>query len=332
MKFIDEAIIEVTAGDGGNGCASFRREKYVPRGGPDGGDGGDGGSVIFYSDKGLSTLMDIHYHHHFKAGRAGHGKGKQMTGRNGEDKIIKVPLGTVVYDFDTGELLADINADKMEWVAAKGGRGGLGNMHFTSSTHQAPREKTPGEMGERKKLRLELKLLADVGLVGLPNAGKSTLISSVSNARPKIANYPFTTKIPSLGLVKVGEGRSFVMADIPGLIEGAHEGAGMGIQFLKHIERTRIILHLIDLSDPSHTDAVKSYKAIRKELKAFNPDLAHRPEIVALTKMDLPDVSDVSAEAKKALKKAGAKKVLAISAATRLGLDKLLQEIWKIGF
>ena len=329
MKFIDEAIIDVIAGDGGNGCVSFRREKYVPKGGPNGGDGGDGGSVMFQVDGGLSTLLDVQYHHNYKAGRGGHGKGKQMYGRGGEDAVVRVPAGTIVYDADTGEMLADLSTVGESWVAAAGGRGGLGNMHFTSSTNQAPRKCTPGTTGQRRRLRLELKLLADVGLVGCPNAGKSTLVSAVSNARPKVADYPFTTKAPCLGLVQLREGKSFVMADIPGLIEGAHDGAGMGIQFLRHIERTRIILHLVDVTDPAHPDPVESYRAIRKELKAYDAKLAKRPEIVVLTKMDLPEARLLKDDVARAIKKVGRHPVVAISAPARQGLEELLLEIEK---
>ena len=327
MKFIDEAKIEVTAGDGGDGCVSFRREKYVPMGGPDGGDGGSGGSVIFQTQEGLTTLMDVRYRRHFKAGRGGHGKGKQMTGRSGEDRIVPVPVGSVIFDVASGEMLADLDRPNTDWIAAEGGRGGMGNMRFTTSTNQAPRKATKGRHGEKRKLRIELKLLADVGLVGLPNAGKSTLISAVSNARPKVADYPFTTKVPSLGLVRIDEGASFVIADIPGLIEGASEGAGMGIQFLKHIDRTKLILHLIDLSDPSHPDPVASYRDIRAELAAFNPEMLERPEIVVLTKTDLPEVNGLVAEMKTALMDEGAKEVFAVCAPTHDGLDGLMRRV-----
>jgi len=330
MKFIDEATIEVTAGGGGDGCVSFRREKYVPMGGPDGGDGGHGGSVIFLTKEGLTTLMDVRYRRHFKAGRGGHGKGKQMTGRCGEDKVVQVPVGSVVFDAETGESLADLDRPDQEWVAAAGGRGGKGNMRFVSPTNQAPRKATPGKPGEKRKLRIELKLLADVGLVGLPNAGKSTLISAVSNARPKIADYPFTTKVPSLGLVRLGEGASFVIADIPGLIEGASEGAGMGIKFLKHIDRTKLILHLIDISDHSHPDAVESYRGIRSELEAFNPEMLARPEIVVLTKTDIPEVKELASDVTRELTGAGAKEVHAVSAPTRDGLDALMRRIGEV--
>lgn len=327
MKFIDEAIIDVIAGDGGNGCVSFRREKYVPRGGPDGGDGGDGGSVIFKADGGLTTLLDVQYHHRYAAGRGSHGKGKQMTGACGKDKVVRVPAGAVVSDADSGELLMDMDAAGMEWIAAQGGRGGKGNMRFTTSTNQAPRRATPGTAGLRRRLKLELRLLADVGLVGCPNAGKSTLIAAVSNARPKVADYPFTTKVPCLGLVRLREGRHFVMADIPGLIEGAHAGAGMGIQFLRHIERTRILLHLIDVTDPAHPDPVASYRAIRRELELYDPDLVKRPEIVVLTKMDLPEARERRDAVARSISRRGRPAVVAVSAAARQGLKELLREI-----
>ncbi len=327
MHFIDETTIEVIAGDGGNGCVSFRREKYVPLGGPNGGDGGSGGDVILRVDEGLSTLLDVRYRRRFKSGRGNHGLGKQMNGAGGDDCIVRVPQGTMVFDADSNEAIADLDDAGSEWIAAKGGRGGLGNMHFATATNQAPREATLGTKGESRKLRLELKLLADVGLVGLPNAGKSTLISAVSNARPKVADYPFTTKVPSLGLVRMDEGSSFVMADIPGLIEGAHQGAGMGIQFLRHIERTRVLLHLIDLNDPAHPDPVESWRGIRHELESYRADMAERPEIVVLTKMDLPDVVAIHDDAISALKAAGAGEIYSVSAATREGIAPLLHAV-----
>lgn len=327
MKFIDEAIIEVIAGDGGKGCVGFRKEKYVPRGGPNGGDGGNGGSIIITADRNIATLMDVHYRRNFKAGHGEHGMGKQMYGRAAEDIYIRVPVGTTIADAETGEMLADMDESGIDWVAAKGGRGGRGNMHFVSSTHQAPREFEEGGKGEYRKLRLELKLLADVGLVGFPNAGKSTLISSVSNARPKIADYPFTTKVPGLGLVRLDENASFVMADIPGLIEGAHEGSGMGIQFLRHIERTKVIVHLVDITDPARPDACESYKAIRAELGAYSEEMLSKPEIVVLTKMDMTEAKEMRDEVISSLKKAGASDVIAISAAAHDGLDELLRRI-----
>ncbi len=329
MKFIDEAVVEVQAGNGGNGCVSFRREKYVPMGGPDGGDGGRGGDVIFETDEGLTTLMDVKFHRHFRAGRGGHGLGKQMYGAAGKDVIVRVPVGTIVKDAGTMEVMADLDSYPLSCVVAAGGKGGKGNMRFTSSTNQAPRKATKGTEGERRKLMLELKLLADVGVIGLPNAGKSTLVASVSNARPKIADYPFTTKSPTLGVVSVKKGAGFVIVDIPGLIEHAHEGAGLGFQFLRHIERTRAFIHLIDLIDPAYPDPVKNYKTIRGELGSYNEALLERPEIIALTKMDVPDAGELREEAIKALKKVTKSAIMCISAATHDGVKELMIEAWK---
>lgn len=318
MKFIDEAKIFVKAGDGGSGCVSFRREKYIPRGGPNGGNGGDGGSVIFKADTGLSTLLDFKYRKHFIAPRGQHGMGSDCYGRAGKDIRVSVPVGTTIKDADSGVVLHDLIQTGQEAVVACGGRGGRGNMHFASSTHQAPREAEDGQPGQGQWLLLELKLLADVGLIGFPNAGKSTLLSVISKARPKVADYPFTTKVPVLGVVQSPHD-SFTVADLPGLIEGASQGAGLGIQFLKHVERTQILIHLIDLGDPEHPDPVKAYQAIRKELKAFNSLLLKRPEIVVLTKADLPQVRKRLPEAKKRLKKA-----VVISAAAHQGIGELL--------
>ncbi|MDO8527508.1 MAG: GTPase ObgE [Deltaproteobacteria bacterium] len=326
MKFIDEAIIEIKAGDGGDGCLSFRREKYVPRGGPDGGDGGDGGDCILKAKQGLTTLMDLKFRKHFEAGRGANGEGQKMFGAQGKDVTIHIPIGTIVKNAKTGKILADISKEGQEVIIAKGGRRGRGNARFASSTNQAPRTFEKGEPGEELRIRLELKLLADVGLVGFPNAGKSTLISSISNARPKIAGYPFTTKVPHLGVVQVDREKSFVVADIPGLIEGAHQGAGMGIQFLKHIERTKVLLHLIDLTDPEHPDPLKSYKVICDEMKSFSPDLLKKPEIIVLTKMDLPEVREMRSKVENLFKKKG-KKVFAISAPNREGLEALVKEV-----
>lgn len=328
MKFIDEAIIEVKAGDGGKGCVSFRREKYVPRGGPDGGDGGDGGDCILETSQNLSTLMDLKYRKRFEAGRGGHGKGKKMFGKRGETIRIRVPVGTVVKDAKTGRLLADLAKDGETFVIAKGGKGGHGNAHYVSSVRRAPRFASNSGEGEEKKIKLELKLLADVGLIGLPNAGKSTLIASISNARPKIADYPFTTKVPHLGVVRVGLGISFVVADIPGLIERAHQGAGMGIRFLKHVERTKILLHLIDVTDPLNTDPLKSYQTLRKELEAYDSKLLSRPEIVVLTKMDLPDAQSRREKLVKFFRKQK-REVFAISAVKREGLEPLIFAIYQ---
>ena len=328
MKFIDEAIIHVKAGDGGNGCLSFRREKYVPRGGPDGGDGGNGGSCIVHARTGLTTLMDVRYRKEFKADCGTNGMGKKMFGKRGDDAVIVVPVGTLIKDAASGKVLADMTRSEEEFVAAKGGRGGRGNARFATSTNQAPRKAEEGKPGEEKTIKLELKLLADVGLIGFPNAGKSTLISAISNARPKIADYPFTTKVPHLGVVELGDERSFVVADIPGLIEGANKGAGMGIQFLKHIERTKVLLHLIDLADPSHPDPLEAYKILRAELKAFSPDLLKNPEIIVLTKIDLPVVEENTAKMKRAFSKMK-KEVFAVSAAKREGLKPLLEAVWR---
>lgn len=287
MKFVDEAIIKVIAGDGGKGAVSFRREKFIPFGGPDGGDGGDGGSIYLEARTGLNTLADFRNTRTYEAESGGKGMGRDMTGRSGEDLIVPVPAGTLVYDLNTQELLGDlVNAGERVRVA-QGGFHGLGNTRFKSSVNRTPRQSTPGSAGERRSLRLELKVLADVGLLGLPNAGKSTLIRTVSAARPKVADYPFTTLYPNLGVVSVGERRSFVMADIPGLIEGAAEGAGLGIRFLKHLQRTRILLHLVDVAPVDGGDPVRDARAIAGELEKFSPELATRERWLVLNKIDL---------------------------------------------
>lgn len=293
--FVDEAKIFVKAGNGGNGCVAFRREKFVPRGGPSGGDGGSGGSVFIEANPNDNTLLRYRYNREFRADRGRHGEGSNCTGHSGADLILQVPVGTVAFDDQTGETIADLNTPGQRVLVAQGGRGGRGNQNFAKPWHQAPREHEEGHPGEERHLRLELKLLADVGLVGFPNAGKSTLISVISAARPKIANYPFTTLEPNLGVVnadggtgKEGRelGRTFVVADLPGLIEGAHEGAGLGIRFLRHVERTRLLVHLIDTSDASEADPVQSYEVIANELRAFSEALAEKPVIVAATKLD----------------------------------------------
>ena len=286
MKFVDEVSIRVEAGNGGSGCMSFRREKYIPKGGPDGGDGGDGGDVILEADGGLNTLVDFRYQRLFRAEHGRRGEGSNCTGRRGEDLRIRVPVGTVVSARDTGEVMGELLAAGESLVVARGGRHGLGNARFKSSTNRAPRKTTPGTPGEHHDLRLELKLLADVGLVGLPNAGKSTFIRAVSAARPKVADYPFTTLYPNLGVVSLGPDRSFVVADVPGLIEGAAEGAGLGIRFLKHLSRTRLLLHLIDVA-PMEGDAVEGARAIAAELERFSPELAERERWLVLNKIDL---------------------------------------------
>ena len=287
MKFIDEATIKVIAGDGGKGAVSFRREKFVPFGGPDGGDGGDGGSVILEARTGLNTLADFRTTRTFAAEHGAKGMGRDMTGKSGADLLVPVPVGTLIYDVDTRELLGDLVKTNERLKVAQGGFHGLGNARFKSSVNRAPRRSTPGSPGERRNLRLELKLLADVGLVGLPNAGKSTLIRAVSAARPKVADYPFTTLYPNLGVVSVGEHRSFVMADVPGLIEGAAEGAGLGIQFLKHLQRTRLLLHLVDVASSADADPVAGARAIVHELEKFSPELAARERWLVLNKLDL---------------------------------------------
>lgn len=287
MKFIDYAKIRVKAGDGGRGCVSFRREKYVPRGGPDGGDGGRGGHIVFRATDHLNTLLDLKYKREYKAGKGQHGMGKKMHGKNGKDCLIKVPVGTVIRDAHTEGVLADLDRNRMEVIIARGGRGGLGNSHFVTPTRQSPRFAQKGTEGETKDLVIELKLLADVGLIGLPNAGKSTLLSVISSARPKIADYPFTTLVPVLGVVKLENYRSFVVADIPGIIENAHRGAGLGFQFLRHIERTSILLYLIDISEMAGDDPIRDFEKIEKELELYSPLLTKKPRIVLGTKLDI---------------------------------------------
>ncbi|MDT8894879.1 Obg family GTPase CgtA [Halomonas sp. I1] len=287
MQFVDEASIIVEAGKGGNGCLSFRREKYVPKGGPDGGDGGHGGSVHLIGDDALNTLIDFKYQRFYKAQNGQPGQGRQMSGRAGEDLHVKVPVGTTVIDEDTLEVIADVTEAGQVVLVAHGGRRGLGNIHFKSSTNRAPRRTTPGTEGERRNLRFEMKVMADVGLLGMPNAGKSTLIRSVSAAKPKVANYPFTTLVPNLGVVKLGQHEHFVMADVPGLIEGASDGAGLGLRFLKHLTRTRLLLHVVDVAPFDETDPVEAAQAIAHELGQFSPALAERPRWLVLNKLDL---------------------------------------------
>jgi len=323
--FIDEATIQVKAGNGGNGCMAFRREKFVPRGGPSGGDGGKGGDVLMESSERHNTLVHFRFNPEYKAQRGRHGEGSNKTGREGEDVLLKVPVGTVVYDADTGEKVYDFSAPDQRVIIARGGRGGRGNARFATSTHQAPREHEEGRPGEERTFRLELKLLADVGLVGYPNVGKSTLISRISAARPKIADYPFTTLQPNLGVVLVGQGpdeKSFVVADIPGLIEGAHSGAGLGIQFLRHIERTRVLVHLVDVSDGSgRPDPVKDVEVIRGELESFGAGLEKKPVIMVASKIDVAN-KDKLAKLKRYCKKQGLE-LFAISAVTGKGIDEL---------
>jgi len=289
MQFVDYAKIHVKAGDGGRGCVSFRREKYVPRGGPNGGDGGRGGHVVIKATSKFNTLLDQKYKREYKADRGQHGMGKKMHGKNAEDLIIPVPVGTVIKEVDQEEMIADLDTDESYYIAARGGRGGLGNAHFATPVRKAPRFAQPGESGEERWLIFELKLLADVGLIGLPNAGKSTLISVISSARPKIADYPFTTLVPNLGVVKLEDFRSFVVADIPGLIEGAHKGAGLGFQFLRHVERTTILLHLVDISVMAVEDPVDNYRKINRELALYSPSLINKYQAVVAAKLDIAD-------------------------------------------
>lgn len=322
MQFIDYIKVPVAAGNGGRGCVSFRREKYVPRGGPNGGDGGRGGHIIFTADRQLNTLLDLRYKHCYKAKNGEHGKGKKMHGSDGDDLIIHVPVGTILKDANTDEVLADLNSDGMQALIAKGGRGGLGNSHFATAVRQAPRFAQPGEEGETRELIVELKLLADVGLIGLPNAGKSTLISAISSARPKIADYPFTTLTPNLGVVKVKDIRSFVVADIPGLIEGAHKGVGLGFQFLRHVERTSILLHLVDVGQMAEGDPVKAIQTVQRELGLYSPALLNKPMAIAGTKIDVRDEKKLD----RVLKYCKIKKIdfFPISAVSRQGLEKLI--------
>jgi GTPase len=287
MKFVDEAEIKVIAGAGGNGCISFRREKFIPLGGPDGGDGGDGGSVYLLADENLNTLIDFRHQRLFKAQRGEGGMGRQMYGKGGVDTEIRVPVGTVVVNIDTDETIGDLTRHGQRLLVARGGKGGLGNMHFKSSITRAPRRATPGTPGEERELRLELKLLADVGLLGFPNAGKSTFIRAVSSATPKVADYPFTTLYPNLGVVRIEQHRSFVIADIPGLIEGAAEGIGLGVLFLKHLQRTRVLLHLVDMEPLDGSDPVEQVRAIERELAKYDPALLQKPRWLLLNKADL---------------------------------------------
>lgn len=328
MKFVDEAPVNVCAGNGGGGCLSFRREKYIPRGGPDGGDGGDGGSVILVADVNFNTLVDYRYQRNHRAENGEPGRGKDRTGRKGDDLILKVPVGTTVIDEDSGAVLGDLVEAGQSLVVARGGQHGLGNARFKSSTNRAPRKTTPGKAGESRRLRLELKLLADVGLLGMPNAGKSTLISAVSAARPKVADYPFTTLTPNLGVVQLGPLRSFVMADVPGLIEGASAGAGLGIRFLKHLTRTRLLLHLVDVLPVDGADPLGNALAIEQELKAFSPTLAARDRWLVLNKIDLLPEDQVDAVCRALVEGLGwSRPVYRISALSSVGTRHLCEDI-----
>ena len=324
--FIDRAKIHVQGGDGGNGVTAFRREKFVPRGGPSGGDGGRGGDVMLVADESLNTLLHLRYNPRHIADRGLHGEGSNRSGRNGADLIVRVPVGTQIFDANTGDLLHDLSHDGASWLAARGGRGGFGNAHFATSTNRAPRYHQNGGKGEELELQLELKLLADVGLVGFPNAGKSTFISTVSAARPKIADYPFTTLEPHLGVVDLGDFRTFVIADIPGLIEGAHSGAGLGDRFLRHIERTKLLLHLVDVSSVSGRESSSDYETVNRELASYNQELATRPQFVVATKIDALD-EPARLESLKQKAAEDQKPFFAISSATGAGVRELVQAV-----
>jgi GTPase len=324
--FIDRTKILVRGGHGGNGVTAFRREKFVPRGGPSGGDGGRGGDVWLVADSSLNTLLHLRYNPEHTAERGRHGEGSNRSGREGEDTTVRVPVGTQVFDTEMGDLFVDLSEDGQRWLAAKGGRGGFGNAHFTSSTNRAPRYHQEGSAGEERELQLELKLLADVGLVGYPNAGKSTLISTISAAKPKIADYPFTTLEPHLGVVDLGDFKTFVVADIPGLIEGAHGGAGLGDRFLRHVERTRLLLHLVDVSSLSGRDAVSDYEVINRELAAYDERLAERPQFVVATKLDALDEPE-RLESLKARALADGREFYEISSVTKRGVRELVRAV-----
>ncbi len=330
MKFVDEASIKVEAGDGGDGCVSLRREKFVPKGGPDGGDGGDGGSVYLIVDEGLNTLVDFRHKRLFRAGRGQSGMGRECHGKGGDDLIIKVPLGTLVKDADTGEVIGDMVSANKPLLVAQGGWHGLGNIRFKSSTNRTPRQKTEGTRGEKRTLLLEMQVLADVGLLGLPNAGKSTFIRSVSAAKPKVADYPFTTLYPNLGVVKISAGQSFVIADIPGLIAGAAEGAGLGIQFLKHLSRTHLLLHIVDIGHQAQVDdAISDIRVIEQELQHFGKGLGDRPRWIVLNKIDLIPSDEVDAFCSEFKEKlASDVPVYPISAVTGVGCESLAQAIY----
>ncbi|NLV16740.1 MAG: GTPase ObgE [Syntrophomonadaceae bacterium] len=325
--FIDQARIFVKGGDGGNGVVAFRREKYVPEGGPAGGDGGRGGNVIFQTDEGLRTLMDFKYRRHYKAERGTHGQGKNMHGAGADDLVVKVPVGTIIKDADSGEVLVDLNAPGQTFVAARGGRGGRGNARFSSSTHRAPSFAENGEPGKEAWLMLELKLLADVGLVGFPNAGKSTLISKISAAQPKIADYPFTTLVPNLGVVKMAPGETFVVADIPGLIPGAHKGAGLGHEFLRHIERTRMLIIILDCSGLEEREPLSDYESLLHELSLYRKDLLERPRIIAANKMDAPQAAERLESLRRSLPDL---EIFPISALTGQGTKELINRVCQI--
>jgi GTP-binding protein len=325
--FVDEATIHVKAGDGGNGCISFRREKYIPKGGPDGGDGGHGGSVIMVADPNKDTLLDFASRHHWRAPRGQGGMGKKCSGLSGDDLVIQVPPGTLIFDAETRRLMCDLDKPGKRIVIARGGKGGKGNWHFKSSTNQTPRFAEPGTLGQERMLHLELKLVADVGLVGMPNAGKSTLLRTISAARPKVADYPFTTLDPQLGIVELGIERRIVLADLPGLIEGASTGTGLGHAFLRHIERTKVIVHMLDMYPSDGSNPADNYRTIRRELEAFSPTLANKREVIAANKMDLAIDNTAIDNLREEL---AGKEIFAISGVSREGVENLLDALWKI--
>jgi len=330
MKFVDEATIDVVAGNGGNGCVSFRREKFIPFGGPNGGDGGRGGHVWALADRNLNTLVDFRYARRYEARHGEHGRGSDQFGAAADDIVLRMPVGTIVADAETGAPVCELLEPGQKVLLAKGGDGGFGNLHYKTSTNRAPRQKTPGWPGEQKKLKLELRVLADVGLLGMPNAGKSTLIAAVSNARPKIADYPFTTLHPNLGVVRVAPEQSFVVADIPGLIEGAAEGAGLGHQFLRHLQRTRLLLHVVDLAPFDDVDPVAQARAIVAELKKYDPELFDKPRWLVLNKLDMIDPDERAARVKDFVKRFRWKgPVFEISALTREGCEALVQGVYR---
>ncbi|MSP26217.1 MAG: GTPase ObgE [Myxococcales bacterium] len=332
MRFVDEVIIDVAGGDGGRGAVAFRREKYIPFGGPSGGDGGRGGDVILTGDEGLSTLLDLTYNRRIEGERGEHGLGKDCYGKGGEDRVMRVPVGTQIFDASTCEFIGDVTTHGQKVVVARGGRGGMGNIHFATSTDRAPRRAEPGQPGEQRVIRLELKVLADVGLLGFPNVGKSTFVATVSAARCKIADYPFTTLTPQLGVVEYGGGRrhggsSFVIADIPGLIRGASDGHGLGHRFLRHVERTRALLHLVTLDHAEDRDPIGDYRALRHELAMFDPELAQRPELVFLSKADDPSVRDAYPKLKEAFASEFGVELGLVSSATRAGVKELIDAL-----
>ncbi len=331
MDFLDEVVITVRSGDGGNGCISFRREKYVPKGGPDGGDGGKGGDVIARATSGIYSLIDFAFKKVFIAERGAHGKGKNKKGKDGRDLIINVPVGTVIKDEDTGKIIADLTEEGQEVILARGGRGGRGNRHFATPTNRAPRIAEPGQPGEEKRIRLILKFIADIGLVGFPNVGKSTLLSRLSRARPKIAPYPFTTLYPNLGVISYEDGTSLTIADVPGLIEGAHEGKGLGHQFLRHIERTKLLVHVLDITYVPEKDIIEDFEIIRKEMEEYNPSLLEKPQIAVINKIDIYDPSShrkIDALREELLKRGI--ESFPVSAKEGYGIEELKEGIYRI--